>query len=149
MFFPKSISDALGSRLVYFPARGARQKSRTSKGEGKEGRKGGKEGAPWDVKRANSLGGAPLEQARPECWTRATKEKRAACRVAFGFPGPPCFLMLSWSSSDGFVRVSRNVLQLCSFARLSASSISSVEGMKGILPLPTPFLRKSVSVYWI
>ena len=46
LFFPKSISDALGSRLVYFPARGARQKSRTSKAGRKDGRKeeGRKEG---------------------------------------------------------------------------------------------------------
>ena len=42
--FPKSISDALGSRLVYFHGRGARQKSRTSKGGRKEGRKGRKKG---------------------------------------------------------------------------------------------------------
>ena len=42
VFFPKSISDALGSRLVYLTGRGARQKSRTSKGGRKEGREQGR-----------------------------------------------------------------------------------------------------------
>ena len=87
-FFPKSISDALGSRFVYFAPRGARQKSRTSKegkkeerkegrkeggkgregkgreGKGREEKKEGKKVGGRTVKRGNRLGGALLEEAR-------------------------------------------------------------------------------------
>ena len=99
-FFPQKHLRCLGSRLAFFAARGARQKSRTSKEGRKKGRKErGKEGRKKARKEGTStggvesveivwkyfgniLGGSPLEGARPK--RRTSVDGLASVEIVWG-----------------------------------------------------------------